>query len=136
MNRRTAYGKLGAWLVVLALILVSQAMPATAAQKTRGTVRSAGKTAVAQYLVIAPHNPDQCLASLDAVEAMPNGAQELAKWEWGCMSGDHTGYLIVAAASPDDALKHVPMAERATARVVKLNRFTPAEIKSFHEKKK
>jgi hypothetical protein len=135
MNRRTDRRKLGAWLLVLALILVAQATPASAAQKPRGVVRSAGKAAVTQYLVIAPHNPDQCLASLDAVEAMPNGAQELAQWDWGCMSGDHTGYLIVAAASPDDALQHVPRAERATARVVKLNKFTPAEIKSFHEKK-
>ena len=69
----------------------------------------------AQYLVISPHTPEQCLAALDAVEAMPNGVQELARWEWGCKSGDHTGYLVISASSADDALKHVPAAERPTA---------------------
>jgi hypothetical protein len=86
--------------------------------------------------VISPHTQEQCLATLDAVNAMPKGKDELAKWEWGCMGGDHTGYLMVSAGSAEEALKHVPEAERGDARAIALNKFTPEQIKSFHEMKK
>jgi hypothetical protein len=89
-----------------------------------------------RYLLISPHTPEQCLGTLDAVEAMPGGKAELAKWEWGCMSGDHTGYRIVTASSADEALKLVPEDVRSQAKAVKLNTFTAAQIQSFHETKK
>ena len=85
------------------------------------------------YLVISPHTPDECVATLDQVQAMSKGA--LDRWYWGCMSGDHTGYQIVQAASENDALQIVPANLRAKAHVMKLNKFTAQEVAAFHQMK-
>jgi hypothetical protein len=85
-----------------------------------------------RYLLIMPHTPEQCVAALDAMEAA--SPELLAKTDWGCMAGDHTGYLVVHAASQQAALNMVPANERAGAKAIKLNKFTPEQIKSFHKK--
>jgi len=87
------------------------------------------KGAMSEYLVVAPHTPEQCAKALD--DTQKSGA--LSKWEFGCMDNDHTGYLMVHAASADDAMKNVPEDERATAKAIKLHKFTAAELKSIHE---
>lgn len=83
----------------------------------------------ATYLVISPHTAEQCMKSLQDV----NAAGSLGKWQFGCMDGDHTGYLTVMASSADEALKNVPEPERAEAKAIKLHKFTPAELKAAHE---
>lgn len=123
-------------VIAVAILAMWQVTPGFTKQTAVGSASTRPGSAVTTYLVIAPHTPETCLATLDAVKAEAHGSAELAKWEWGCMSGDHTGYLIVTAASPDDALKHVPEMERAQARAVALNKFTPEQIKVFHEAKK
>jgi hypothetical protein len=128
-------GSFGKWFLVAAAIAVLatwQAAPTFAKQKAGGSAMAKSASGLTTYLVISPHTPEQCLATLDAVSAETHGKEELAKWEWGCMSGDHTGYLMVAAASADDALKHVPELERGAARAIALNKFTPEQIAAFH----
>jgi len=51
------------------------------------------------------------LKALDDMEAA--SSQLLAKTDWGCMAGDHTGYLVVHASSAQAALNMVPASERA-----------------------
>lgn len=58
----------------------------------------------------------------------------LAKMDWGCMSGDHTGYVIVQAADEKAALAKLPEANRATATAEMVTKFTPEQIKKIHEK--
>ena len=112
-------------LALAALVVAVVVMPLVAKE---GAAK--GKMASAQYMVISPHTAEQCLKALDNVSA----AGTLAKWNFGCMDNDHTGYLMVSAATTEAALKSVPEDERAAARAVKLHRFTVAELKSFHEK--
>lgn len=83
------------------------------------------------YLVISNHNADECLKALDGVAAI--GKDVLKKYDWGCMAGDHTGYITVKAQNEEEALKVVPESLRSKARAIKLNKFTPEEIKAFHE---
>ncbi|MGE5189433.1 MAG: hypothetical protein ACM3NF_05195 [Gemmatimonadota bacterium] len=85
-----------------------------------------------KYFVESKHTPEECLRALD--EILAKGPKVLSSVEWGCMAGDHTGYSIVEARSEADALANVPTFLRGKARVVKLNRFTPEQIKSFHQK--
>src|SRR5512147_2851914 len=66
-----------------------------------------------QYIVISPHTEAECLAALDAVKDM--GPNALAKWQYGCMDGDHTGYCILTAASSEQALASVPASVRDKA---------------------
>jgi hypothetical protein len=83
-----------------------------------------------RYLITVPHTPETCLKALDETEAQKN----LGKWDWGCGSGDHTGYLIVETDSDAAALSQVPPSQRAVAKVQKLNKFTAAEVRSLHSK--
>ena len=85
-----------------------------------------------KYFVESKHTPEECLRALD--EILAKGPDVLSKVEWGCMAGDHTGYSIVEARSETDALANVPAFLRGKARAVKLTKFTPEQIRTFHEK--
>lgn len=85
-----------------------------------------------KYLVASPHTPEECLRALD--EILAKGPKALGAVEWGCMAGDHTGYAIIEAGSEPQARETVPAFLRGKARVVKLNTFTPEQIREFHRK--
>jgi hypothetical protein len=87
-----------------------------------------------RYFVESPHTPPECLRALDEILAKGKGA--LDRYEWGCMAGDHTGYCIVEAGSESEAREIIPNFLAGKARVVKLNRFTPEQIREFHAKTK
>jgi hypothetical protein len=86
-----------------------------------------------EYLIVSPHTPEECLKVLDTY--VGKDQKTLAKMDWGCMAGDHTGYMKVTAESEQAAIALLPEAQRASAKAVKLNKFTPAQIKGFHAQK-
>ena len=110
-------------LVVAAVVtpFVSRAGSPPAHAKAKGTMK-------AQYLVTSPHTAEECLNALDDVSAMGT----LAKWQFGCMDGDHTGYLITTSTDAAGALATVPTDLRGKAKAVKLHTFTAAELKEGH----
>lgn len=85
-----------------------------------------------RFLVVAAHTPEDCLKVLDEVKA--KGPSLLGKFDWGCMAGDHSGYCVIEAKD-EAAVKGMLPASMQNARVIKLNKFTADQIKSFHEKK-
>jgi hypothetical protein len=87
---------------------------------------------MAFYMITSAHEPEQCLDALD--EMLAKGSGSLDKFVFGCKEGDHTGYAIVEAENRSAALNVLPDMMQETACVAKVDRFTPAEIKSFHEK--
>ena len=125
MRRHLVSGLVAASLAVLVL---GVAFAATGSSKSAS--KSTSKEAMYHYLVIAPHTPEECLKTLDEVSA--EGAETLAKFSWGCKAGDHTGYAMVTAKDEAGALAFIPEAGRATAKAIKLNKFTMEEIKAFH----
>jgi hypothetical protein len=88
---------------------------------------------MARYLIESPHTTEECLRALD--EILVRGPGALAMYDFGCMSGDHTGYVIVEAGSEPEARENVPPFLRGKAYVVKVDKFTPEQIKSFHQMK-
>jgi hypothetical protein len=84
-----------------------------------------------RYLVSEGHTKEECVKTLD--EAKETGGNFLAKCDWGCMAGDHTGYVILEAKD-DAALKKMLPASWKNAKIVKLNKFTAEQIASFHKK--
>jgi len=93
-------------------------------------------TAVAKdqrFLVITSHTPETCLATLDAIDA--KGEKFLAKFDWGCMTGDHTGYAVLEAKDEAAARAMLPPS-LMDVRLVNVTKFTREQIKSFHEKMK
>ncbi|HEY3250916.1 MAG TPA: hypothetical protein VGK25_07335 [Ignavibacteria bacterium] len=60
----------------------------------------------------------------------------ITHFEWGCESGICTGWAIVEADNEEEALLSVPSLMRNKSRAVKLSKFTPELIQSFHEELK
>ncbi len=97
-----------------------------------GALGSSRALASERYIIETSHKPEDCVSALDAM--VEQDKKLLAKMDWGCLSGDHTGYVIIEAASEQDARAKLPEKLRTSAKVTKLNKFTPKEIASFHEK--
>ena len=83
------------------------------------------------YLVIAPHTMEQCMNVLD--ETKEKGEEFLSKFKFGCMSGDHTLYTFIDATSEEAARRMLPKDIQATAKVEKVDSFTPQQIEEFHK---
>jgi len=88
---------------------------------------------MARYMIQASHDPTPaaCLRLLDAF--LQAGAHYLANAEWGCLAGAHTAWIIVEAENDADARLMVPPVIRDAALLVKLNKFTPDQIRELHE---
>jgi hypothetical protein len=88
---------------------------------------------MARYMIQASHDParDACLRILDAF--LHAGAHYLTHAEWGCQAGVHTAWIIVEAEDDAAARLMVPPVIRNSATLVRLNTFTPDQIRSLHE---
>ena len=80
------------------------------------------------FLIISPHSHEECLKTLENVLA----AGYLTHYQWACPSGDHTGYVLLEAASKAEALMSVPSFVRSKAHAVELVRFDAGQVKSMH----
>lgn len=85
---------------------------------------------MARYLVESPHTSEECLRTLDEVEAM--GEDKLAQYDWGCEAGTHVGWINVEAESEAEALRAVPESIRGRAKAVELNKYTSEQIEAAH----
>ena len=90
-----------------------------------------GGTIIARYFIESPHTSEECLDTLDGILAQ--GSDLLAKYDWGCGVGDHTGYAIVEAASEAAAREAIPSFLRAGARVGSVGKLTPAQVQALHK---
>lgn len=86
---------------------------------------------MAKYLIESPHTEEECLQALD--ETLAKGSDLLAKFDWGCMASEHTGWAVVEAGSESAARNMLPAFVRSKARVVKVTKFTAEQIKKAHE---
>ncbi len=82
-----------------------------------------------RYMIQASHDPDPAACSRMVESFLRAGAHYLTNAEWGCKAGVHTAWILVEAGSEAEARLMVPPAIRNTALLVKLNRFTPEQIR-------
>jgi hypothetical protein len=113
---------------ILLLILFESGTTSTYSQQQ---TKSTNPDTMNSYLIKFPHTPGTCLATLDKFSS--NAPELLNRIEWGCMSGDHTGYLIVERKNEVSALQTIPAVLRSDAKVEKLDKFTMEQIKEFHQ---
>lgn len=85
------------------------------------------------YYVQIKHTPEQCLNTLTDIKT--KGDVLLSKFEWGCMSGDHTAYAFLEGKSEADVKQLLPKDEQATARIQKVDKFTSEQIEKIHKEK-
>ncbi len=87
---------------------------------------------MALYMITSAHEPEECLDVLDDILAKK--PDTLKQFVFGCAEGDHTGYAIVEAESRVRALELLPESQWESACVSKVDRLSPADIKTFHAK--
>jgi hypothetical protein len=83
------------------------------------------------YLVKFTHTKESCLAALDKISK--DNSKLLAKIDWGCMSGDHTGYMIINGKDEKSVMAMIPESIRDQVKVEKVDKFTKEQIESFHK---
>ncbi len=81
-----------------------------------------------KYLVISPHTAGDCKKALHEV----NATGYITHFEWGCMDGDHTGWVMIEAENTQQALMVVPSMQRHNAKAVKLVKFSPTDVVNMH----
>lgn len=82
-----------------------------------------------RYIVILPHTAEECMKSLKQIESIGT----ITHFDWACKDGEHTGYVILEAESKSEAIMVVPTIQRSKARVVKLTKFSPEDVRAMHE---
>ncbi len=55
--------------------------------------------------------------------------------DWGCKAGDHTGYAMVWAATPDEAVMKLPDTDRTAAKAVLMTHFTVSDALTMHQQR-
>jgi hypothetical protein len=85
-----------------------------------------------KYIIETPHTPQECMHALDA--QLAKGTEVLRKFNYGCKSGDHTGYALVDVRNEAEARNMVPEFLVPKARIVPVEVMTPETIKSIHAK--
>ena len=83
---------------------------------------------MARYIIEVSHEADEKACAVAVEILLRTGSHYLTNAEWGCMDGDHRGWIIVEADSREEARSVLPPLYRPQARIVKLNRFSLDEI--------
>jgi ABC-type amino acid transport substrate-binding protein len=110
-----------AFLFTICLVSFSQSATTSTSVKTN------------VYYVQSTHTPEQCLKTLDDMKG--KGDAFLSKFEFGCMSGDHTAYAFLAGTSEADVRQMLPKDLQANAKIQKVDKFTPDQIEKLHKGK-
>jgi hypothetical protein len=114
--------KLGMSAILLSLCLVSFSQSSSS---------SSSSTKKNVYYVQSAHTPEQCLSALTEIKS--KGDALLSKFEFGCMSGNHTGYAFLEATSEENVKQMLPKDALASAKIQKVDKFTSAQIEEFHK---
>ena len=86
---------------------------------------------MAKYLIEVPHEAEKA-ACLRAIQTfLETGSHFLANADWGCMDGDHRAWLTMEAENREDVMYALPQSVRPDARIVRLEKFTMADVEEM-----
>jgi hypothetical protein len=95
------------------------------------TPHPGGVPTMPRYLIEVPHEPDK-LACLRAIEIfLKTGSHYLTHCDWGCGDGEHKAWITIETDSKDDALRIIPPAFRADAKIVRVGKLTMEQVESM-----
>jgi len=81
-----------------------------------------------KFLIEVPHD-EELLACAQVVESfLSYGSHFATKADWGCTDGVHKAWITIETENREDARNILPPAYRAQATIIKLNKFSMAEI--------
>ncbi len=86
----------------------------------------------ARFLVVASHEPGECLDAIEWTINQGPGFQEA--YEWGCRVGNHAGYVFVRADGAEEAIDdYVPPFLRSRATAYRLTQFSARDLRDMRE---
>jgi hypothetical protein len=83
---------------------------------------------MARFLVEVPHEEETIACAKALKILLETGSHFLTNADWGCLDGDHRGWITVEMGSRDEALAILPVAYRAQAKVIQLNKFSVKDL--------
>ena len=83
---------------------------------------------MAKFLIEVPHEADKAACARAIQTFLQFGSHFVANADWGCSDGEHKAWLMVEVPSREDAQSVVPANYRSEARIVKLDRYTLAQV--------
>ena len=84
------------------------------------------------FLIVSPHTGKDCSRVIQ--DTLATGY--LTHFDWGCKDGEHTGWAVLEADNKAEALMAVPPLVRSQARAILLTKFSPDEVRGWHDAKK
>jgi hypothetical protein len=81
-----------------------------------------------KFLIEVPHGGDKMSCTQAIQIFLSSGSHFVTNAEWGCNDGDHKAWLIVEVGSKEEAMRILPAAYQAVAKVTRINKFTRKDI--------
>ena len=88
-----------------------------------------GDQPMERFLVISPHTAKECSEALE--QLLYSGY--ITHFDWGCKDGEHSGWAIIEAENAMEATMVVPPSQRSSAKAIRLNKFSPEDIRRMHQ---
>jgi len=85
---------------------------------------------MSQFLIEVPHSKETMACAREVHVLLGTGSHFLSRADFGCMDGVHCAWLVVEAASKEEARMVVPPLFRSQAKIVGLNKFNVAQIEA------
>jgi hypothetical protein len=86
---------------------------------------------MARFLIEIPHETEPVACARAVQVLFATGSHYLTNADFGCMDGEHKGWLIVEVETKEEARSILPPVFRPQAKIVKLNKFTADELDEF-----
>jgi nicotinate-nucleotide pyrophosphorylase len=83
---------------------------------------------MARFLIEVPHEAEPVACTRVIEIFLTTGSHFLTNADWGCSDGEHKAWITVEVNSKEEARRILPPAYRSQAKIVRLNKFTMAEI--------
>ena len=82
---------------------------------------------MSRYLIEVPHADDKDSCSQAVKAFMETGSHFMTNADWGCGDGEHKAWFVVELDSKDQARTILPPLFRDNAKIIELQRFSPAD---------
>jgi hypothetical protein len=86
---------------------------------------------MARFLIEVPHEAEKVECARAVQILLRTGSHFLTHAEWGCLDGEHKGWIILELQNKEEARSILPPAYRSQAKIVELNKFTMEEMEEI-----
>jgi hypothetical protein len=83
------------------------------------------------FLIEVPHEDKAEECAMAVKLFLQSGSHYLTHAEWGCLDGEHKGWIIVEANSKEEARSILPSVLRTKAKIVMLSKFSMDDVEQM-----